>query len=838
MAEFPHLPLSRRLFGAYNFPTGGSNKKADQTIQNLTNRASHGATLQSQVTNLKAAWEQHLEDREREGLPELFNSNLKPVYLRVDLDSFTLESLRHWGIEILSEEENGYIIGVSMDDFTSLSDKINQFLQHQGQYKDTAAKLWEINDGLHWRIEHILTPELNQKWDQILDDEEYAVYAGIACYAFVDNYPEKKGLSDEAYNIKIAEWETERNRVLISRDDEGFRRQNEFDRLIELYSGERISDFVDFNDSFYASFRIVGKGLKDIALSFQYLYELGEINSYKIPTDTDEGFEEINPELLPPNVDDPKICVIDSGIQERHRLLEAAIDFASSHSFIAQDADVTDKVEGGGHGTKVAGAVLYSSTIPRTGAHQLPFWIQNARVLDHENKLVTGTDPAQLMLDIAARYNTTKVFNLSIAEDRAYIGSHMPPWAATLDKISYEQDKLFIVATGNIFRSSLIAGHPGLTEMLADGLIYPDFLHSLLSNKVTNPGISAFSLTVGSVCIDEYDDADKKSFGKFNQPSSFTRTGLGMWEMVKPDVVEYGGDFVHEKLGQRLITNDPSVSPELVYSTRDGHAAVAKHTVGTSFAAPKVAHIAGWLNKSFPQLSTISYKALIVQSARLPEDKWRNPSITDIKCMGYGIPSLERATQNTTNRITFLSEGFVTPKSADTFMVKVPSEINRPGLDNEILIEVTLNFQAPVRRTRKLTKSYLSTWLTWEISTPDESYNEFCNRVIKSIDNPKSNGGGRNGMQWTIFDRGNNGIVRNMKRQDSTTQKDWAVISSNQLPDEFSLAVVGHLSWEKDMKTRVPYSIVVSFESLNPDIPVYQLFEVENRIDIEQEVTI
>lgn len=641
MADFPHLPLSRRLFGAYNFPRGGSNKKADQTTQNLTNRAGHGATLQSQVNNLKAAWQQHLEDREIAGLPELFNANLKPIFLRVDLDSFNLESLRHWGIEILSEEENGYIIGVSMDDFTSLSDKINQFLQHQGRYKDTAAKLYEINDGLHWRIDYILTPELNQKWDQIIDDEEYTVYAGIACYAFVDNYPEQKELSDDAYAIKIAEWESERNRVLISREDEGFRRQDELDRLIDLYSGERISDFVDFNDSFYASFRIVGKGLKDIALSFQYLYELGEINSYKIPTDTDEGFIEIDPEILPPNADDPKICVIDSGIQERHRLLEAAIDFASSHSFIAQDADVTDKVEGGGHGTKVAGAVLYSGSIPRTGTHQLPFWIQNARVLDHENKLVTGTDPTQLMLDIATRYNTTKVFNLSVSEDRAYFGSHMPPWAATLDKISYEQNKLFIVATGNIFRSSLVADHPGLSQMLADGLNYPDFLHSLLSNKVSNPGISAFSLTVGSVCIDEYDDADKKSFGKFNQPSSFTRTGLGMWEMVKPDVVEYGGDFVHEKLGQRLITNDPSVSPELVYSTRDGHAAVAKHTVGTSFAAPKVAHIAGWLNKNFPQLSTISYKALIVQSARLPEDKWRSPSLTDIKCMGYGIPSLE-----------------------------------------------------------------------------------------------------------------------------------------------------------------------------------------------------
>jgi hypothetical protein len=40
------------------------------------------------------------------------------------------------------------------------------------------------------------------------------------------------------------------------------------------------------------------------------------------------------------------------------------------------------------------------------------------------------------------------------------------------------------------------------------------------------------------------------------------------------------------------------------------------------------------------------------------------------------------------------------------------------------------------------------------------------------------------------------------------------------------------------MKAKIPYSIVVSFESLNPAIPVYQLFEVENRVDIEQQVTV
>lgn len=839
MAEFPHLKLAHKLFGAYNFPVGGSSKPNPLTKANLNNRKSHGNALKSQLTLLQTSWDSHLEMRREAGLPDVYASEIKPIYLQIDLDVFTLESLRHWGIEILSEQENGYIIGVSVDDFSSLRQKIDQFLSSTGRYKDKAAQMWGINDGFQWRLEQILNRELSNKWDQILDDQEYVVYAGIACYKFIKDYPVKKeNESDDDYLEKVTLWETERNAAREARDDEAFARQYKLDDLIALYGGEHISGYIDFEDSYYVSFRIVGKGVKDIALSFPYLYELGEINSYKLPEGSAEGLFEIDPELEPPAQDDPKICVIDSGIQEQHRLLSPAIDTAKSFSFIPGDVGVSDRVSAGGHGTKVAGAVLYGNTIPKYGRHQLPFWIQNARVLNANNEMPSGVDPAQLMLDIVDKFDSTRVFNLSIASNNAYAGTHMSPWAATIDKISNERGKLFIIAAGNIARSSAVP-NPGLTELLTSGPAYPDYLYNLDSSKISNPAISAFSLTVGSACIENYDDLDKKSFGNKNFPSSFTRAGLGLWDMIKPDVAEYGGDFVHEKVGSKLLTTHQSVSPELVSSTLGGGGAISRSSVGTSFAAPMVTHIAGWLLKNFPLLSVISYKALIVQSARLPENKFRYPSLNDLKCMGYGIPTLQRATQNTENRVTFLTEGIVTAKGADVFMIKVPSAVNRPGLDNEILLEITLNFRSTVRRTRKYTKSYLSSWLSWEISTPDESYQDFCNRVIKSIDNPKVvNGGGKNGFQWTIFNRGNNGLVRDVKRQDSTTQKDWTIISSNKLPDEFCIAVVGHHGWNKDLKSETPYSLVVSFEALDTNIPIYQQFEVENRIEVEQEVNI
>ena len=481
---------------------------------------------------------------------------------------------------------------------------------------------------------------------------------------------------------------------------------------------------------------------------------------------------------------------------------------------------------------------MYADSIPKEGEYKLPFWINNARVLDHENKISGGSDPADMMIQICDRFHESRIFNLSIADERGYFGTHMSPWAATIDKMSYERDKLFIIAAGNIPKSSNVIGHPGISEMMLMGADYPGFLHTHLSNKLSSPGISAFGITVGSVCLGEFENLDKKSFGSSDMPSSFTRIGLGLWDMVKPDVVEYGGDFAHEKLGARLLSNESTISPELVCSTVNGGSAVSQHSVGTSFAAPKVTHIAGWLQKNFPELSTNSYKALIIQSARLPEEKWRTPSLVDLKCLGYGIPSLHRATENSPNRITFLSEGLVNPKSADLFMVKVPKEVNRPGLDNEILIEITLSFKTPIRRTRKYTKSYLASWLSWEISNPQENYKDFSDRVIKSMDDPQTNNGGKGGFQWTIFNRGNVGIVRDIKRQDSTTQKDWTVVRSNQLPEEFSIAVVGHIGWDKDIKAEIPYSIVISFEAVNTEIPIYQMFEIENRVELEQQIEV
>ncbi len=73
-------------------------------------------------------------------------------------------------------------------------------------------------------------------------------------------------------------------------------------------------------------------------------------------------------------------------------------------------------------------------------------------------------------------------------------------------------------------------------------------------------------------------------------------------------------------------------------------------------------------------------------------------------------------------------------------------------------------------------------------------------------------------------------------------QKSWCVIKSHQLPETFSVAVIGHNGWECDLKEEVPYSIALSFEALSANINVYEMIQVENEIqlpvEIQQEINI
>lgn len=852
--SFPHIPL--KLVKDAPPKTRSLPRKINPTTaRNKLQRAKHAKSLNASVEALREEWNETMSIRQREELPSL--PEAISIFLRIDPESLPIEDLRKFGIEVIGELEDGYIIGASADiTLSSLAAKIQAFSQ-AGQ--NNVAALWEIIQGKKWRHERILSPELKKEWPQIRDHDQFVVDIGVACLGTVNlpEHPNKRKLkykSKEKYEKALEKWHEKRDLAYEEWNDLAFTRYSKLIEFINKYQGNDLSGMIDgtsdmnsLPDSFTCRISISGKGLRDLVLNFQYLFDVSEVEEVEPLVNEQCQNENVTEKLIveEPSKEAPKVCIIDSGIQERHPLLRTAIDHLTSKSWINEPTDVADYVSGGGHGTRVAGAVLYPIEVPFSGKVKPICWIQNARVLDENNKMPKSLFPPNFLAEIVKNFHQglsqTKLFNCSVNAFAPCRLTHMSIWAATIDNLTWANDILFIVSAGNIPKYGSVL-KPGIREYINGGFNYPDYLLEKAC-RVANPAQSLQAITVGSVGLDIL-TGQWTSFTGHSGPSSFSRTGPGIWGVIKPEVVEYGGDFAYDSGNPPNLAVKPGIAPQLVSSTLHGGQAVRRDQVGTSFASPKVAHIIARIQETFPNESTLLYRALLIQSAQWPE--WTNTVANKsniIRQIGYGIPDEERATKNTEYRITLITNGevLIRGRQVHIYEIKIPEELRRPGDDFDIRVDITLSYKAQPRRTRRHRQRYLSTWLEWQTSKLYELTESFVQRMIELAGTDGNDGDDGTTtdsdvgvIQWVIRERSDWGEVRGLHRRSGTVQKDWAIIKSYEFEKGFCIAIIGHTGWNVDLEASVPYSLAVSFEAINKDIEIYSMIEVENIIEVEE----
>lgn len=141
----------------------------------------------------------------------------KPIILQIDPTTFDADDLRKYGIEVIAELEDGYIIGASVEDseFSELQKKIEKFIRSEyGGNK--VAEIWDIIDGSR-RPEYILSPELLNEWNQIKDEQTYTVDVGISCIGTKSQFPnlldQKPNESDDKYTRRVNEWINKRDSI-------------------------------------------------------------------------------------------------------------------------------------------------------------------------------------------------------------------------------------------------------------------------------------------------------------------------------------------------------------------------------------------------------------------------------------------------------------------------------------------------------------------------------------------------------------------------------------------------------------------------------------------------
>jgi Subtilase family len=818
MEQFPHLNLVTKKTGIAKIQGGGGDPL--ETRKNKADRSGHSGKLQRWITDIKSAREAEFIERESKDLAPL-DKDIASVFFQINpnllLPTFDLES---FGIEIISEEDDGFIIGASSDNFRTLEEKIAGFINVE--YSTARiADLWKIIDGERkdWRPQHILSQELFSKWSTINDNDNFKLEVSIAFAKPIGAQPDatKKG---GPRRLAIFQQQQE------DRDDALRERETKFEEFVNFY-GSITSSIVHLEDSFSAQIEISGKGLKDLVENYPFVFEVNETEEISIDYSFGEDQNSDPLEILPPLEGAPIIGVIDSGIMEGHKYLASAIDPVKSISYLVSDTSTADYAPNGGHGTKVAGAILFPNGVSTLGSpYILPCYIRNLRVLNDRNSL-EDKYPAQLMQKIVEDNRDCKIYNLSVTSKSQCRIRHMSSWAAMIDKLTHQNNVLFIAAVGNISTASI-------RTYLQRSENYPNYLENPFC-RIANPSQSSFAISVGSVDCNSFEDVDWKSIGGKDNVSGYSRIGHGIWGHVKPDLVEFGGEIIVSKNGLSQIKVNVDTCTELTHSTVTNNSAIGKSSFGTSFSTPKVSHIAALLKSLYPDESNNLIRALLVQGARLPGDLFYNPTSECVRHLGYGIPSIDRVIRNSEYRATFYNTNSIAVPSAHIYSLRIPQSIRDPGNDFDILIEVTLSFTAEIRRTRQKLKSYLGTWLDWTSSKLGERFDVFSERAIKQDANSE-NEDGESGevIQWKIREQSNYGSVIGINRNQNSLQKDWVILKSYQLPEELSFAVRAHKGWDKNFG-KIPYAFTVSIEVLGSEIPIYEEIKIENQVEINIE---
>ncbi len=325
------------------------------------------------------------------------------------------------------------------------------------------------------------------------------------------------------------------------------------------------------------------------------------------------------------------ILIIDSGIISNHPMLEKCV--GGEENFQTGETETQDIV---GHGTAVAGCAAYREieSCLESKNFKPENWIFSAKVMFAEKNDITGTvsavyDPEKLIehqfQDAVENFLSNaeyhiKVVNISLGNSNEVWHKHYSrqlPLAALIDELAYSfPHVLFIVSSGNQHPVKI---YNSIQQIIEN---YPAYLTENEDFKIINPATSALALTVGSIASSvrigdaRYGTEEIKTpIALENQPSPFTRTGAGINGMIKPELVEFGGNLILSETYGRIIEDIGGKIAVLNNKTTED---IIKYDYGTSYAVSKVAYLAGKLANKYPQKSANFIKNMLLVGSDYP----------------------------------------------------------------------------------------------------------------------------------------------------------------------------------------------------------------------------
>jgi hypothetical protein len=563
--------------------------------------------------------------------------------------------------------------------------------------------------------------------------------------------------------------------------------------------------------------------------------------------------------MQPIGADVPHVCILDSGVNRGHPLLEGALAARDLHT-VEPGWGVEDGI---GHGTEMAGLALFGdlgAVLESSDTVEVRHRLESVKVLRAGGS--NGDDPRHLgylTQQAVARPESLvphrqRVHAMALTAQGGHRDLGLPSaWSAAVDGLASGIDsevagpkRLFLISAGNVREP-------------ADRQAYPD---SNASAGIEDPAQAWNAVAVGAYTeLDELAESGlvaSPTQARRGELSPFSRTSVP-WERrwpLKPDILLEGGNVVRDGTSaQSLSLLTTNYRPtERLFTTMNA----------TSAATALAARLAAQIQSHYPEAWPETIRGLLVHSA-----EWTSPMRVQflgspnlrgvqkgaveqlVRRCGFGVPNLERALWTVRGSVTLIAQREIQP-----FDLEEPRKSPRLNQmcfhdlpwprqtlldlgEVEVELRVTLSYFVepnPSRRGSASRYRYESHGLRFDVSRPTETADSFRRRVNAAAEEQAEES-----LDRTAEGGADPGWALGVKaRHRGSLHSDLWLGSAADLAERSYIAVYPTSGWWKLRKAlgawnrRARYSLIVSIRS--PAAEIDLITEIASSLGVPVEV--
>ena len=340
-------------------------------------------------------------------------------------------------------------------------------------------------------------------------------------------------------------------------------------------------------------------GVKTVSFFQEYSLPRNDFSAIELQTLLDSEYRD----------SDVTIGIIDGGISDDNAFLKPFI--------MAREEYVNKAYQNPKHATFIASTIQYGNMLNNiTVATSYRFKFVDIVAIPNSDKdygltdSISEDDLMEIIEEVMEKYSgSTKIWNMSLGIENKPCDGTMSDLGVFLDYIQDKYHVQIFVSSGNINVLPLRNWPPqnGIGE----------------HDRLISPADSVRAVTVGSVALFDSDS----SIVKYNEPSPFSRRGPGANYVVKPDIVDYGGNLSTSYIIKGLGVKGMDPYGNII----EGN--------GTSYSTPRSLQKYASIYDEMVDPDLLLAKAMLIHSARMKSRERLDERPDNIKYYGFGIPS-------------------------------------------------------------------------------------------------------------------------------------------------------------------------------------------------------